>query len=402
VSDSEPRTQRRTLGILFLIVFVDLVGFGMIIPVLPLYAKAYEPGPFLFGLLMASYSLMQFLFSPVLGRLSDRFGRRPVLLLSLIGAAVGYGLLAIADTLALLLASRVIAGIFAGNISAAQAVIADTTGPEGRARGMGILGAAFGLGFIAGPALGALLDWIAPWMPGATAATTSLIACGLTWLFLPETRWTSRAPAPAPLGIEALARRVSVRQPALLLCLALVLLLIVAFSAFEVTFAQYLDEAYGFDKPRIYLLFTYAGLLAALVQGGAVGPLARRIGEARLVALGSALSAVALGALPLVDSVPALLTLLAVLALGQGVTAPSLSSLTSRLVEHDRVGGVLGIYQSMSSLGRIIGPFVGQFALGGLGLAWPYWIAAGLDVVAAICAAILVVLVPARAATAQS
>ena len=192
--------HRAKLGVLFLIVFIDLVGFGMIIPVLPLYAEAYSPSPWQFAGLMAAFSLMQFLFNPILGRLSDRFGRRPVLLLSLVGAACGYFLLAIASSLLMLFISRIVAGIFAANISTAQAVAADITGPEGRAKSMGLLGAAFGLGFIAGPAIGGVLDAVAPWLPGAFACGTSLLAFVLTIFLLPETRWRGEAIQAPPLS----------------------------------------------------------------------------------------------------------------------------------------------------------------------------------------------------------
>ncbi len=170
------KEHRAKIGIVFLIVFIDLVGFGIVIPILPLYAEEYGPSPVIFGLLMASFSIMQFIFAPILGRLSDRIGRRPVLLVSLVGSAVGYVLFGIAGSMGMLFASRIIDGISGGNISTAQAVIADITGPEDRAKGMGIIGAAFGLGFILGPAIGALLVTVAPWMPGIAAAVASLIA----------------------------------------------------------------------------------------------------------------------------------------------------------------------------------------------------------------------------------
>ena len=160
------RQHRAKIGIVFLIVFIDLVGFGIVIPILPLYAEEYGPSPVVFGLLMASFSIMQFIFAPILGRLSDRIGRRPVLLVSLVGSAVGYVLFGIAGSIGMLFASRIIDGISGGNISTAHAVITDITGPEDRAKGMGLIGAAFGLGFILGPAIGALLVTVAPWMPG--------------------------------------------------------------------------------------------------------------------------------------------------------------------------------------------------------------------------------------------
>ncbi|MFN3413126.1 MAG: MFS transporter, partial [Thermoanaerobaculum sp.] len=168
--------SRRVLTVLFAVVFMDLVGFGMVIPLLPLYADEYAPPPWVFGLLLASYSAMQFVFSPILGALSDRWGRRPVLLVSLAGSAVGYLLFGFADSLAMLFASRVVAGMAGGNVATAQAVIADVTTPEERAKGMGLIGAAFGLGFIAGPALAGLLLSVSPRLPGLAAAGFSALA----------------------------------------------------------------------------------------------------------------------------------------------------------------------------------------------------------------------------------
>jgi len=366
------KEHRAKIGTLFLIVFIDLIGFGIIIPILPLYAEEFGPSPFAFGLLMASFSLMQFVFAPVLGRLSDRYGRRPVLLVSLVGSAVGYVLFGFAGSLGMLFASRIVDGISGANISTAQAVIADITGPEDRAKGMGAIGAAFGLGFILGPAIGGLLVSIAHWLPGVAAAVTSLVAAVLVLTVLPETLDPSA-------GIEARRRRLDLRSlaramahPFLGLCLVMVLFIIFAFSNFETTFAQFVQLKFELTKSQISFLFVYAGVLAALVQGGLAGRLAKRFGEARLVTAGTFLGFLGLGFLPYLGSLGLVMVSLAVLAVGQGLASPALSSLTSKLVAADEVGGVMGIYQSMSSLGRIGGPFWAEMVYGTLGVAWPY------------------------------
>jgi len=366
------KEHRAKIGIVFLIVFIDLVGFGIVIPILPLYAEEFGPSPVIFGLLMASFSIMQFVFSPILGRLSDRFGRRPVLLISLLGSAVGYVLFGIAGSLGMLFASRIIDGISGGNISTAQAVIADITGPEDRAKGMGLIGAAFGLGFILGPAIGGVLVAIAPWLPGAAAATASLIAFFLVLTRLPETldpeaRQEARR---HPLNLQSLARALSL--PLIGFCLVLVFLTIFAFANFETTFAQYAKLRFAFTTSTIAWLFAYAGLLGAVVQGGLVGRLSKRFGEGRLIVAGTLLSFLALGFLPSASSRGPLLAVLAVLALGQGFAHPSLSALTSKLVRPDEVGGVMGVYQSISSLARIVGPFWAEVVYGKLGAAWPF------------------------------
>ncbi|MCG6964503.1 MAG: MFS transporter [Acidobacteria bacterium] len=366
------REHRAKIGTLFLIVFIDLIGFGIIIPILPLYAEQFGPSPLAFGLLMASFSLMQFVFAPVLGRLSDRFGRRPILLISLIGSAVGYVLFGFAGSMGMLFASRIVDGISGANISTAQAVIADITTPEDRAKGMGAIGAAFGLGFILGPAIGGLLVSIAHWLPGVAAAVTSLIAAGLVLAVLPET-------LDPEAGVKAARRRLDLRSlaramahPFLGLCLIMVLFIIFAFSNFETTFAQFVQFKFALTKSQISFLFVYAGVLAALVQGGLAGRLTKRFGEAKLVTAGTFLGFLGLGFLPYLGSLGLVMVSLAVLAMGQGIASPALSSLTSKLVAADEVGGVMGVYQSMSSLGRIGGPFWAEMVYGMIGVAWPY------------------------------
>jgi DHA1 family tetracycline resistance protein-like MFS transporter len=356
------REHRAKIGIVFLIVFIDLVGFGIVIPILPLYAEKYGPSPMVFGLLMASFSVMQFVFAPILGRLSDRIGRRPVLLISLAGSAVGY----------VLFGSRIIDGISGGNVSTAHAVIADITGPEDRAKGMGLIGAAFGLGFIFGPAIGALLVTVAPWLPGIAAAAASTVAFLLVLTRLPETLDPSagREARQRLLNLHSLAKALS--HPLVGLCLLMAFFTIFAFANFETTFAQFAKLRFSFTTSTIAWLFVYAGVLGAVVQGGLVGKLSKRFGEARLIVAGTLLSFLSLGMLPYVPGRGPLLAVLAVLALGQGIAHPSLSSLTSKLAAPDEVGGVMGLFQGMASLARIVGPFWAEVAYGRLGFAWPF------------------------------
>ena len=378
---------RKPLATLFAIVFTDLVGFGIVIPLLPLYAERYHPAPWVFGLLMASYSAMQFLFAPLLGRLSDRVGRRPVLLISLAGSVIGYALFAAADSMLLLFASRIIAGLAGANIATAQAVIADITPPKDRARGMGLIGAAFGLGFIAGPALAGGLVHLGQAAPGVGAAVFSLGAFVMAAAFLPEslpkeqrgrraaTRW-------------GMARLADVwRRRELMPLLAVGFAVVTGFSAFEVTFAQYLHNRYGLTEAHVAFLFVYIGLFAAVVQGGLVGRLARRMGEGTLVMTG--LSCTALGLLLISGETRlwALLATIPLLAFGQGVTMPSLSALVSHSAGESAQGEVLGAYQGISSLARVVGPFAGEMALGWWGVGAPPFTAAVLAAVAATGAA---------------
>ena len=381
------KEHRAKIGIVFLIVFIDLVGFGIVIPILPLYAEKYGPSPLVFGLLMASFSIMQFIFAPILGRLSDRIGRRPVLLVSLVGSAVGYVLFGIAGSIGMLFASRIIDGISGGNISTAHAVITDITGPEDRAKGMGLIGAAFGLGFILGPAIGALLVTVAPWMPGIAAAVASTIAFFLVLTLLPETLETSSKTEARkhPLSPQSLARTMA--HPLMGLCMLMAFCTIFAFANFETTFAQFAKLRFSFSISTIAWLFVYAGILGAVVQGGLVGKLSKRFGEARLIVAGTFLSFLALGVLPYVPNTGSLLAILAVLALGQGIAHPSLSALTSKLADPDEVGGVMGVFQGMSSLARIIGPFWAEVTYGRLGFAWPFRTGSVFMLVACVIAA---------------
>ena len=377
------RARRATLGIVFLIVFVDLVGFGIVIPILPTYAEDLGPSPLVLGLLMASFSIMQLLATPLLGRLSDRYGRRPVLLLSLLGSVAGYVLFAVADSLPLLFLSRIVDGFSGGNISTAKAVIADITAPEDRARGMGLIGAAFGLGFIFGPAVGGRLADLASWMPGAAAAAASLLAFVLVLVILPETRRAGGPMAPR-LDFASLARSVS--RPGLGFVLGAGFLAILALAGFETVFAQWLRATFDLSRGRISDLFAVLGVLAALVQGVLVGRLARRYGEARLLVGGGLLAALALALLPGVVGLWWLVADLALLALGIGVATPAASSLVSRLASAEEQGGALGLFEALRSLARVVGPLGGEL-LYGVGRGWPFHVGAVLMLGAAGAAA---------------
>ena len=378
------RSPRRTLTTLFLIVFTDLVGFGIVIPLLPLYAEQFHPAPWVFGLLMAAYSAMQFVFSPILGRLSDRVGRRPVLLISLAGSVTGFVLFALAHSLAWLFASRLLAGICGGNIATAQAVIADTTPPEKRAHGMGLIGAAFGLGFIAGPALAGVLAPVSMAAPGWAAAVFSVAAWTMTLLFLPETRPTGAAggtAAPAS-GFARLAFAFSHAELAPLLAIGF--LVVTGFAAFEVTFAQFLHERLQLPHSGVGFLFVYVGVLAAGVQGGLVGRATRRFGERRLLFAGLAATASGLLMLAFSHTLAGVLAVLPLASLGSGLAMPSLSSLVSRSARADEQGAALGAFQGIGSLARVVGPISAELALGAWGVAAPPLGAAILSAAAAL------------------
>jgi MFS family permease len=363
------------MSILFLIVFIDLVGFGLVIPLLPFYAERFSASPQQVTVLLAVYSLMQMLTAPVWGRLSDRIGRRPVLMTSLSAAALAYLWLGFADALWMLFAARALAGAGAGNIAAAQAYIADVTPPEKRARGMGMIGAAFGLGFIIGPALGGVVAGND--LATADLRTPGLIACFLSLtallgvvLVLKESRPAGLAPRPRKSRAAALRDALGRRTLARLL--AVFFLATVAFGGMESTFALWAMAQFGWGPAQVGYLFTYIGLLSAVMQGGLTGRLTARFGEEKLLVAGLALIALGLLAIPLAHDLPVLMVAVSCLALGMGAMQPSLNSLISRRAGAEQQGEVMGVAQSVASLSRVLGPICAGALFAGLGRDSPF------------------------------
>ena len=367
------------LVIIFVTVFIDLLGFGIIIPLLPFYAESFGASAFTIGLLGTSFSLMQFLFSPLWGRWSDKIGRKPIILVGLMGSCLSYLGLALSTSLALLFVSRIVGGIAGAHIPTAQAYIADVTTPENRARGMGMVGAAFGLGFIFGPAIGGILTRFGPATPMWCASALCLANFIAALLWLPESRPVGAATK--NLGrLEAF--RHAARNPTLLLLLSLFFLVTLAFSGFEATFAIFSEAKFGFTASTIGFVFAFIGVVLALVQGVLVGKVVKRLGERRLIPLAIFSIAVGIGLVPFAWSVPALLGALAILALGMGFNNPSLTSMVSKLSDPDDQGGILGLASSLSSLGRVVGPAWGGYLYDAYGMTTPYLSAAVLMLIA--------------------
>jgi MFS transporter, DHA1 family, tetracycline resistance protein len=357
------------LVVIFLTVFIDLLGFGIIIPLLPFYAESFGATGLTVGLLGTSFSLMQFLFAPVWGRWSDHIGRRPIILIGLLGSCISYVALALADSLTLIFAARILGGIAGANIATAQAYIADVTTHENRAKGMGLVGAAFGLGFVFGPAIGGALSHFGPSTPMWCAATLCLGNFVAAWFLLPESKTTER-PAVRLNRIDAFRR--AMLRPQLLAVLSLYFIVTMAFSSFEATFALFSERRFGFTSATIGYLFALIGGILALVQGVLVGRIVGRVGERRLIPIGIATIGLAIAAIPFAPSMPTLLVVLAALALGMGLNSPSLSSMASRLSDPADQGGVLGLAQSLASLGRVVGPAWGGFLYDHFGMTVPY------------------------------
>ena len=351
-------------GTIWSAVALDLVGFGIVLPILPLYAERFDASPATIGLLVASFSLAQFVFSPIWGRVSDRIGRKPVLVLSLFGTAVGSLLTGLAGSLWLLFAARILDGISGASVSVAQAAVTDLAPPSQRPRLLGLLGAAFGLGFVAGPAIGALAALGGPHVPFLVAAGLAFVNAVVAAFRLPETRSVSASVASGP--------RKGHRTEGLRSYLIVAFVSLCAFSAFEATFALFGERRLGLRLASTGVVFTIIGVLIAVVNGALVAPAVRRWGEPGTLRLGLVLNACGLAVLPFVDSWLALAPALVLLTTGQGLVTPTLSATVAGRVSDDRRGEALGAQQSAGGLARVVGPVAGGFAFEHLGVGAPY------------------------------
>jgi DHA1 family tetracycline resistance protein-like MFS transporter len=361
-SPAKPKSFLKSpLFVIFLTVFIDLIGFGIAIPVLPIFAKdEFGASPFGIGWLIASYSLMQFFSAPFLGQLSDRYGRRPVLFFSLLGTSVAALMTGLANSLWLLFASRIFDGITGGNISTAQAYIADVTTRENRARGMGMLGAAFGLGFIFGPAIGGVLSKFGDRVPFFFVSALALTNAAALYFILPE----SRKPGAKDQGELRRGRFAQLAEAfdnsRFFIVTLLYFLVIVAFSIMTTAFVQYTAYRFGYTAEQNGYLFAYVGILTVILQGGVFGRLANRFGESRLVAVGCLMLAASFFAVPFVGPVSgglaALLIGTAVFAVGNSLSTPALTTLGSKEAHDEEQGKTLGVLQSAASLARAVGP----------------------------------------------
>jgi DHA1 family tetracycline resistance protein-like MFS transporter len=390
---------RSPLVIIFITIFIDLVGFGIVIPVLPLYAERYGASEATVGILLATYSAMQFVFAPILGKLSDRVGRRPVLLVSLIGTSigfllmgfapsmpVGFALLGMAPTLVWLFVARIIDGISGGNISTAQAYIADVTPPEQRSKGMGLIGAAFGLGFIFGPAIGGALSHISPEAPFFFAAAMAAANATALYFLLPESLSAEHRSQARRGGIlEVLEQSGSWQLGAVI---ATYFFSTVAFAMMTATFALFAAHRFRFNESKTGYLFAYVGVIGAVIQGGLLGRLVKMFGDKPLAVAGTAIFAASVFCFPLSQTVAALTIASTGFAIGNSLMTPTLNALASKSVSAAWQGRVLGVLASVASLARIIGPVLGGWLLSSDSDAsahygrTPYWTSAAIMLVA--------------------
>lgn len=407
---TDPKKARLAI---FLTVFVDLLGFGIVIPLLPLYAHHVaenpsgwmasvnlalglkDPGAFWAGLAFVSFSVMQFIASPLLGRLSDVVGRRPVLWMSLLGSALGYLMLGLTMRYEWVLLARVLDGITGGNIAVAQAAMADSSAPEERSKALGMIGAAFGLGFVLGPALAGILSG-SHWglalaerhiqLPFLVAAALSFLASLLVIAWLPETLTPEARERARQQETRGHALQRAFARPGMPALLLIALLAMSGFAMMEGTFSLMAHARFDFGPKQVGWLFAFVGVCIVIYQGGLVRVVAKRIPERMAMALGLAAMALSLYALPRAPWAAPFLLLLVPMSWGSGMNGTATLALASQLTPPEEQGGVFGVMNAMQGLGRIIGPFVGTLVFAKWGYLAPYSVAAGCALLALILA----------------
>ncbi len=380
--------DRKRLLSIFLIVFIDLLGFSLILPLQAYYAEAFGASELTVGLLVASYAAMQFMGAPILGRLSDRYGRRPILLISIFGTFIGFLLFGLATALWMLFASRILDGLTGGNISVAQAYISDVTDEKNRARGLGMIGAAFGLGFIIGPAVGGGLGEAFGYnVPAFVAAGMAFINLVLVYFWLPESLTEEKRaeiglhPRPAfTLGalIDAL------RRPFSGALLGARIFFGLAFNLFQTLFSLYAIARFDLPANQTGLILTFVGVLSVFTQGFFVGQMTKRFRDDVLITAAVVLLAVSLFGWALTPSIPVLLVVLVPTALSAGTLNVLLSSTLTKAVAPDEIGGILGLSNGLESLTRTVAPVFGGFILGAVGTWAPGALGGVIMLVAAV------------------
>ena len=362
----------------FLTVVIDLLGFGIVLPLLPLYADEMHAGHLEIALLFSAFSALQFLSAPLWGRLSDRIGRRPVILVGLAGSVASYllfGVGAAQGAMGILFASRITAGLFGGTISTAYAYIADVTSASERGRGMALIGVAFGIGFTIGPVIGGLGHKLDPMAPGLIAAGLSLFAFLFAWRRLPEP--ARHKPAARRTWFDLSAFRGAMSTPTVPVLLFVGFLTVTCFALMESTLGLLGKRTYELDFAQVGLLFMYLGFCSALAQGFVVRRYMDKVGEQRFILGGAATLAVGMLGFGFAPSLGWLLGLAPLAVLGFAMITPSVNSLLSRRSAADVQGGVMGVSQSLQSLARIVGPMIG-LPLFGVHVPLPFWAGAGI------------------------
>ena len=376
--------NNKEMWTLFLVVFMDLLGFGLILPLLPFIAERFGGNEFQIGLLAATYSFFQFIAAPILGKLSDKYGRKKLLIISQIGSGIGFLLLGFANSLTLLFISRIIDGITGGNISIAQAYVADITDKENRSKGMGIVGAAFGLGFIVGPAMGGLLSKYSFSLPAFVATGMALLTALATFLFLEETVKTNKIKLKIRevFGGQKDWYRIISEQGLMVLTLSF-LALNLAQGLMQGMFPLWAERSIGYGPENIGWFFAYIGILSIIIQLKVLPWFTKMIGEVSTLKLATVSRGLGLFAIPLVMDPKILVAVIPLFSLG-GMANPTLQALVSEKVDEKEYGKTLGVVQSSGSLGRILGPIIGGQLFFQFGAQVPFWLSASLMIAIAL------------------
>ncbi len=377
-NDAPPGSAR--LGVLFSVIVVDLIGFGIVVPILPFWSERFGANGLLLGLLVASHAAMQFLFAPRWGRLSDRIGRRPVMLITIAGTALSLLFLGLADSLAQIFLARLLSGIFGSNISVATAYLTDVTEEADRTRWMGMIGASFAVGFTLGPPIGGLLSRAGHGVPMLVAA--GMAALNFIWAAIQLREPTRRSERP----VANLTGRLDVlRDPVLGRICIVYFLFSMAVTQLETTFAFLMSHRFGYDAFGVGIIMLAMAIVIGAIQGGGMKRLAARYHERRLILVGLSLMTLAFFSVPLPYSIGLLMVPLAIAAVGRGISQPPMMSLVSLGADEGSRGIVMGVFQSCASAARVVGPLIAG-ALYDQDQAFPYWLAALLTAIAALTA----------------
>ena len=386
-SSKSPDASPRALYVLLLVVFINLVGFGLVIPLLPFYAKSLNASAWQVTALFSAYSVGQFIAEPFWGRLSDRIGRRPVLIVTILANTLCYVALAFAPSIGWAFAIRLISGCATGNVSTIQGYMADVTPPVKRAGRMGLLGAAFGMGFVVGPTLGGLLPGVAGLLghsesgrlafqiPLLVAAALAAVASLGVFLFVVESRAPSAKDAPKPRRRDAL--QAAVAHPVLPRVLLVTLISTAAFAGMEAIFGLWTQARFDWGPRQVGLCFAVIGIIASVGQGLVTGRLARRFGEAKVLTAGLVIIALSLAVTPFVPTAAFVPVAVGFTAFGQSLVFPTVAALISRSAPPDKQGAMLGLNMAAGSLARMTGPMLAG-PLFGLAVGGPYWFGAVL------------------------
>ncbi|MCH7722480.1 MAG: MFS transporter [Bacteroidetes bacterium] len=366
--------KKSALSLIFLTVFIDLLGFGILIPILPTFAKKeLLVDETAIGIVVAIYSFVQLLFNPILGRLSDKYGRKPLIVISLFINSIGYIIFAFTTSYIVLLLSRIVAGIGGSSISVAQAYVADVTTKEDRTKGMGMIGAAFGLGFVFGPFMGGILSSYGYMITGFASASFSMLAFFVTIILLPESnlnRAVSTDINRKLLDVDGFKNVFA--KPERVILILLFFVLTFSFANIYGTFALLGLQVYGFSDMQNGFMFTILGFTSAIVQGGLIGRISKAVDRKTILKIGSFLIMIALALIPFGVSFLGLAIICIFLSIGTGIFQPTVLSLISEVTPETEQGVTLGVNQSVSAFARVLGPLWGGFAFEFLGYPYPF------------------------------